>query len=59
MMYETFVAFAYLRHDDKPPIEVGYATSYDKAAELIRRWAAVPSRTKNVAYFRVERRYYV
>ena len=58
-MYETFVALAYLRHDDKPPIEVGCATSYDKAADLIREWAAVPSRTRNIAYFRVERRYYV
>lgn len=58
-MYETFVALAYLRHGDKPPIEVGYATSYDKAADLIREWVKVPSRTKNIAYFKVERRYYV
>lgn len=58
-MYETFVALAYLRHGSKPPIEVGYATSYDKAAELIRRWAAVPTHVCNIAYFRVERRYYV
>lgn len=58
-MYETFVALAYLRHGDKPPIEVGYATSYDKATDLIRKWAKVPSRTKNIAYFKVERRYYV
>ena len=58
-MYETFVALAYLRHGDKPPIEVGYATSYDKADSLIREWAAVPSRTKNIAYFKIERRYYV
>lgn len=58
-MYETFVALAYLRCGDKSPIEVGYATSYDKAAELVREWAAVPSRTRNVAYFKVERRYYV
>ena len=58
-MYETFVALAYLRHGDKPPIEVGYANSYDKAAELIRKWVSVSSHTKNVAYFRVERRYYV
>lgn len=58
-MYETFVALACLRHGDKPPIEVGYANSYDKAAELVRKWAAVPSHTRNVAYFKVERRYYV
>lgn len=58
-MYEAFVALACLRHGDKPPIEVGYATSYDKAASLIREWAAVPSRTRNIAYFKIERRYYV
>ena len=58
-MYETFVALAYLRHGDKPPIEVGCATSYDKAADLIRKWAAVPSRTRDIAYFKVEKRYYV
>lgn len=58
-MYETFVALAHLRHGDKPPVEVGYATSYDKAVDLIRRWAAVPSHTRNIAYFKVERRYYV
>lgn len=58
-MYETFVALAYLCHSDKPPIEVGYATSYDKAAELVRKWASVLSHTRNIAYFKVERRYYV
>lgn len=58
-MYETFAALAYLRHNDKPPIEIGYATSYDKAADLIRKWAKVSSHTKNIAYFKVERRYYV
>lgn len=58
-MYETFVALAYLRHGDKPPIEVGYASSYDDAADLIKQWAAVRSRTENISYFRVEERYYV
>ena len=58
-MYETFVALAYLKHGDKPPIEVGYATSYDKAADLIRKWAKVSSHTQNIAYFKVERRYNV
>lgn len=58
-MYETFVALAYLRHGDDPPVEVGYASSYDKAAELVRKWAEVPSHTRDVAYFRVERRCYV
>jgi hypothetical protein len=58
-MYETFVALAYLRHGDNLPIEVGCATSYDKASELVRKWAAVPSHTRDIAYFRVERRYYV
>lgn len=58
-MYETFVALAYLRHNDKPPIEVGCANSYDDAASLIRKWAAVPSHTRNIAYFKIERRYYV
>ena len=58
-MDEMFVALAYLRHGGEPPIEVGYASSYDKAAELIRKWAAVPPHTGDVAYFRVERRYYV
>lgn len=58
-MYETFVALAYLRHGDKPPIEVGYATSYDRAADLIREWAAMPVRVRGIAFFRVEKRYYV
>lgn len=58
-MYETFVALAYLKHGDNPPIEVGCATSYGEAAELIRKWAAVPLHTRNIAYFKVERRYYV
>lgn len=58
-MYETFVALAYLRHNDKPPIEVGCATSYDKAADLIRKWAAIPSHVKDISHFRVEGRYYV
>ena len=58
-MYETFVALAYLRHNDKPPIEEGDANSYDDAASLIRKWAAVPSHTRNIAYFKIERRYYV
>lgn len=58
-MYETFVALAYLRHGDKPPIEVGYASSYKGAADLIRRWASVCSHTENISYFRVEERYYV
>lgn len=58
-MYETFVALAYLRHGDKPPIEVGYASSHKDAADLIRRWAAIRSHTENIGYFRVEERYYV
>lgn len=59
-MYETFVALAYLRHGDKPPIEVGYASSsYKDAEDLIRQWAAVRSHTENISYFRVEERYYV
>lgn len=58
-MYETFVALAYLRHGDKPPVEVGYATSYGKAADLVREWAAMPVRVRDIAYFRVEKRYYV
>lgn len=58
-MYKTFVALAYLRHDNKPPIEVGYANSYDDAANLIRKWAAIPSHVRNISYFRVEKRCYV
>ena len=58
-MYSTFVALAYLRHEGKPPIEIGYATSYDKAADLVKKWAAIPSHTRNVSYFRVEERQYV
>ena len=58
-MYETFVALAYLRHGDKPPIEVGCATSYGKAVDLVREWAAVSVRVRDIAYFRVEKRYYV
>lgn len=58
-MYETFVALAYLRHGDKPPIEVGYANSYNDAANLIRKWAAIPSHIKSISYFKVEKRCYV
>ena len=57
-MYETFVALAYLRDVRKPPIEVGYASSYKDAADLIKRWAAIRSHTENISYFRVEERYY-
>lgn len=58
-MYGTFVALAYLRHGDKSPIEVGYASSYKDAADLIKRWAAIRSHAENISYFRVEERYYV
>lgn len=58
-MYETFVALAYLRHGDKPPVEVGYASSYGKAADLVREWSSMPERVRDIAYFRVEKRYYV
>lgn len=58
-MYGTFVALAYLRDARKPPIEIGYASSYKDAADLIRRWAAIRSRMENISYFRVEERYYV
>ena len=58
-MYGTFVALAYLKDVGKPPIEVGYAPSYDKAADLIKRWAAIRSHVENICYFKVEERYYV
>lgn len=58
-MYSTFVALAYLRRSDKPPIEVGYAPSYKEASDLIKRWAAIRSHVGNISYFRVEERYYV
>lgn len=58
-MYSTFVALAYLRDARKPPIEIGYESSYKDAADLIRRWAAIRSRTENISYFHVEERYYV
>lgn len=57
-MYETFVVLAYLRHEEKP-VEVGYASSYDKASQLVREWVARPARMKDVSYFRIEGRYYV
>lgn len=58
-MYSVFVALAYLRDERKPPIEIGYASSYKDAADLVRRWGAVRSHTENISYFRVEERYYV
>lgn len=58
-MYGAFVALAYLRGARRPPIEIGYASSYKDAADLIKRWAAVRSHTENVSYFRVEEGYYV
>ena len=58
-MYSTFVALAYLRYSSKPPVEVGYASSYKDAADLIKRWAAIRAHTENISYFRVEERYYV
>nr|DAW96426.1 MAG TPA: hypothetical protein [Caudoviricetes sp.] len=58
-MYSTFVALAYLRDVSKPPIEVGYSSSYEGASDLIKRWAAIRSHTENISYFRVEERYYV
>lgn len=58
-MYSIFVALAYLRDARKSPIEVGYASSYKDAADLVKRWAAIRSHTENIGYFRVEERYYV
>ena len=53
------MALAYLRDARKPPIEIGYESSYKDAADLIKRWAAIRSHTENISYFRVEERYYV
>lgn len=58
-MYSTFVALAYLRDECKPPVEVGYASSYKDAADLIKRWVTIRSHMENISYFRVEERYYV
>lgn len=58
-MYSVFVALAYLRDARKPPIEIGYASLYKDAADLIERWVAIRSHTENISYFRVEERYYV
>ena len=58
-MYKTFVALAYLRHSDEPPVEIGYASSYGRASELVKEWASNPHRVKNIAYFRIEGRFYV
>ena len=58
-MYSTFVALAYLRDVHKPPIEVGYASSYKDASDLIKRWASIRSHVENIAYFKIEERYYV
>ena len=58
-MYGTFVVLAYLRDARKPPIEIGYESSYKDAADLIKRWAAIRSHMENIGYFRVEERYYV
>lgn len=58
-MYGTFVALAYLRDARKPPIEIGYESSYKDAADLVKRWAAIRSHTENVSYFRIEGRYCV
>lgn len=58
-MYGTFVALAYLKNGHKPPIEVGYAPTYEGASNLIKRWTAIRSHTENISYFRVEERYYV
>lgn len=57
-MYKTFVVLAYLRHGEKP-IEVGYASSYDEAYRVVRKWADMPGRVKDVSYFRIEDRCYV
>lgn len=58
-MYGTFVALAYLKHEGKPPIEIGYAPTYDGAQQLVKRWAAIRSHVENISYFRIEERYYV
>lgn len=57
-MYETFVVLAYLRHEEEP-VEVGYASSYDEAYRLVRKWAGRPAHVKDVSYFRIEGRCYV
>lgn len=58
-MHSVFVALAYLRDARKPPIEIGYASSYKDVVDLIERWVAIRSHTENISYFRVEERYYV
>lgn len=57
-MCETFVVLAYLRHG-RGLVEVGYASSYDEACKVVREWAGVPARVKDVFFFRIEGRYYV
>lgn len=57
-MYKSFVVLAYLRHGGKP-VEVGCVSSFDEAYRLVREWAGMPARVKDVSYFRVEGRYYV
>lgn len=57
-MCESFVVLAYLRHEDKP-VEVGCASSFDEAYRLVREWAGMPARVRDVSYFRIEGRYYV
>lgn len=57
-MYKSFVVLAYLRHEGKS-VEVGYASSFNEAYRLVREWAGMPARVKDVSYFRIEGRYYV
>ena len=59
IMYKTFVALAYLRHSSESPVEIGYASSYGRASELVREWASNPLHVRDIAYFRIEGRYYV
>lgn len=57
-MYKTFTVLAYLRHGGEP-VEIGYASSYNEAYEIVCEWAGRPERVKDVSYFRIEDRYYV
>ena len=58
-MYKAFAALAYLRHSSESPVEIGYASSYGRASELVKEWASNPLRVRDIAYFRIEERHYV
>lgn len=55
-MCDVFVAVAHLVDEGEPIVEIGSASSYGGASELVRGWARDLRNVRNVLWIGVERR---